>query len=390
MVSAIVFLSGCKVGTSSLFVHPKDQGYDYEVTYDTLGGHINQMKTRVAYYAADSLLYEPSGNSGMLVAPKNGNKTLLGWYVAVHESIQNGIKSYQFKEEDRWDFATMRLNAQTAPDKLLTLYARWGDNPTICFVENNQDVPLLKWTLEIGSVLKRPTSTEPMKADATLVDYYVDETYSQKYTFGQEITEDMISYDDEGKAYMNIYCKFIEGNYIRIKTVQQLKAINEKTDGNYLLANDLDLKGIEWEPLHEFSGIFDGNHYTIHNMTIHAKNKVAGVAAKKAQTKGFGLFESLNGAKIVDLGMEDALIMLDSVSNVSMSTGIIAGYATSSELNQLILNNNTISANGKLKVDVTVSKLVPCDEQTKRINNQIYSEQIDLIESEKEVHFFDN
>ncbi len=371
-ICCAVFFTACKTGTSSLFIHPKEQGYEYEVTYDVLGGHINQMKTRTVYYAKDSLLFEPSGNSGMLVEPKNGNKTLLGWYTAYEKNDEKGSIQYSFHEDDRWDFANMRVNEKTAPKHNLHLYARWGDNPTIRFVEKASDTnPLLTWTIDIGTVLKRPTSAEPTKANSTLVDYYVDEAFTTKYEFNHEITEDMIQYDSENNAYLNVYCKFIEGDYIRIKTIKQLKDLSNYPEGNYLLANDLDLKSEQWEAIENFSGVFDGNGYCIRNMNINAKNKVAGLAAKNAPVRGYGLFANLDHAIIRNLNVQDATIQLDSTSNVGMSIGIVAGIATNSEFENIMLKDNVIYSDQILNVDLTLAEIAPCDRATKLNDNVI-------------------
>lgn len=390
-VCCSIFLTACKTGTSSLFIHPKDQGYEYEVTYDVLGGHINQMKKRTVYYAKDSLLFEPSGNSGMLVEPKNGNKTLLGWYTACEKNDEKDSIQYSFQEEDRWDFTNMRVNEKTAPEHKLHLYAKWGDNPIIRFVEKASDTtPLLTWTITIGAILKRPTSAEPTKANSTLVDYYVDEAFTIKYEFNHEISEDMIQYDSNGNAYLDIYCKFIEGDYIRIKTIKQLKDISNNPKGNYLLANDLDLKGKQWDAIESFSGTLDGNGYCIRNMNLNAKNKVVGLAAKNAPVRGYGLFANLDHATIRNLKVQDAKIQLDSTSNVGMSIGIIAGIVEKSELENITLKDNIICSDKAMDVDLIISEIAPCDRDTKLNENLIDGVTIQDIKTKGILNLVDN
>lgn len=378
-----LFTVGCSVGTKSLFVHPTEQGYPYAVTYDALGGHINQMKTRVVYYADESLIYKPSGTAGMLVEPKNGDKTLLGWYTSYTlEETEHG-NVYNFDENDLWDFATERVNVLDAPEEALTLYARWADNPTIHFVdaENPKGDSLLKWTINIGNTLSRPTSAEPTKSGYALIDYYVDEDCTTKYTFGQIINEDNIEYDDNGKAYIKIYCKFIKGEFTRLKTISQLQAITEKPDAKYILANDLDLSGETWRPIEGFTGELDGNGYAIRNLTVNAKNKVAGVAAKNADELSFGLFATLDGADISNLSIVDTKVIIDKTSNVKLCAGVMAGRAKRTTIKDCTIDGVTIEATGPCTIDMVVSPIVVGDHSTKFVNVTLSNYQKPSIET---------
>lgn len=62
-------LAGCSVGSDS-FTDPwvADPDFVYEVTYDALGGTINTLPTRVAYYKENSLVKKPSGQSACLLS----------------------------------------------------------------------------------------------------------------------------------------------------------------------------------------------------------------------------------------------------------------------------------------------------------------------------------
>ena len=370
LATSPLLLGGCSVGTSSLFIHPEEQGYEYEVTYDTLGGHINQEKKRVVYYADNSLLFEPSGTSGMLVQPKNGDKSLIGWYTKyTTEETENGTV-YHFNEEDLWDFSTDRISDENAVDKSLILYARWADNPSINFLDaaNPDKGTLLKWTINVGSQLKRPTSTEPKKAGYTLVDYYKDPECTEKYVFDQVIEEDDIDYSNGGKAQINIYCKFEKGEFIRVKHASDLKAMADNQEGHYILANDIDLSKETWVPIESFSGIFDGNGYAIKNLNLNVKNRVSGIAAKKAEEASYGLFSKLEGAKITDLTMKDVNIVIDKTSNVKLCVGALAGRTRRSTIENCTFDGITISSDGALGVDIVASSSAAGDYSTKTTN----------------------
>ncbi len=374
LATSTLLLSGCSVGTSSLFMHPEEQGYEYGVTYDTLGGHINQEKKRVVYYADNSLLFEPSGTSGMLVQPKNGDKSLVGWYTKyTTEETQNGTV-YNFNEEDLWDFSADRISDESTVDKSLSLYARWADNPSINFLDaaNPDESPLLKWTINVGSELKRPTSTEPKKQGYTLIDYYKDPECTEKYEFNQLIEEDDIDYSNGGKAQINIYCKFVEGDLKRVKTVSDLKAMADNKEGHYILANDMDLSKEVWTPIEGFSGVFDGNGYAIENLNLNVKNRVSGIAAKKAEEVSYGLFSKLEGAKIMNLTMKDANIVIDKSTNVKLCVGALAGRTKRTTIENCVFDGITISSDGALNIDIVASGFVAGDYST-TITNSIFN-----------------
>ena len=61
-------------------------------------------------------------------------------------------------------------------------------------------------------------------------------------------------------------------DWIEISTAEQLDALRDNLPGNYRLASDIDLSGIEWMPVGTtampFGGVFDGNGYEIKNLGI--------------------------------------------------------------------------------------------------------------------------
>lgn len=97
--------------------------------------------------------------------------------------------------------------------------------------------------------------------------------------------------EKSGSNVINIYCKFIEGNYTRIKGADALSKITDFS-GKYILANDIDLAGIDWTALRDadgnpavFTGEFISAGYSIRNMTVSASNRVGGIAAATAPEK---------------------------------------------------------------------------------------------------------
>ncbi len=117
-----------------------------------------------------------------------------------------------------------------------------------------------------------------------------------------------------------------EKEFKEIRTIEDLYAINNDTSGNYRLMNDIDMTeetakggswdtGHGWTPINEFSGEFDGNGYRIKGMNIYGNpgNYV-------------GLFKSIWGGKVYNLGMADVKIGdLDEIKDVGCYIGTVAG-----------------------------------------------------------------
>ena len=142
-------------------------------------------------------------------------------------------------------------------------------------------------------------------------------------------------------------------NIITIKTAAELaglaKAVNSGVtfEGYTIkLASDIDLANIEFTPIgygntnyvgkvlsgNHFSGIFDGQNHTIHNLKITTFNK-GGITDEEKST-GIALFGSTFGAEIKNIKVNTANI----VSN--HYAGVIAGHA----LNTDITNCHVINA----------------------------------------------
>ena len=101
-------------------------------------------------------------------------------------------------------------------------------------------------------------------------------------------------------------------NPYQISTPEQLDAIRNDTRANYILINDIDLSGYNWNPigrknidrtLTDFTGTFDGNYHTIYNLGIYVNE------AEPTEIIG-GLFGYGMGCTISNLYMENVNIGL--------------------------------------------------------------------------------
>ena len=107
-----------------------------------------------------------------------------------------------------------------------------------------------------------------------------------------------------------------------VSTVEELK--NIALDGKYILVNDLSLENLDWTPIgtdkKPFSGYFDGNGYTISDLTI------------KPQYNYFGLFGYSSGV-IQNLGVKTASISGLVTLNGAIYVGGLVGYSSGSVTN---------------------------------------------------------
>ena len=152
----------------------------------------------------------------------------------------------------------------------------------------------------------------------------------------------------EGEVSLEIMCDvderydFAEEHvYIPISSVEDLRKIGTSTvveingeshmctsDAWYELKNDIDLDGVEWTPISEFSGVLEGNGHKIKNLTMPA-----GTTSEK-----FGLFADASGY-IKNLTLENVNI---SSSNANpLYIGAFAGYAGNSSVT--VFENCTVT-----------------------------------------------
>ncbi len=167
-------------------------------------------------------------------------------------------------------------------------------------------------------------------------------------------------------------------NYLEINTIEDLQAV--EMNKSYILNADLDLTGIEWEPigtyLNPYLGNFDGNDYTVSNLSLtidHIHN---------------GLFGYVTG-NITNLNLES--VSIDYEANFITYVGGLAGYSNG-EIDNCTVNGMIDVSNdessiyagmllgftqGKLYQDTTVEDFAP-----NVITNNIVSGSINAVSME--------
>ncbi|MBQ1584166.1 MAG: peptidase M26, partial [Muribaculaceae bacterium] len=111
-----------------------------------------------------------------------------------------------------------------------------------------------------------------------------------------------ITYTTTGDAYVKgaTYTQTFtvtETNY-NIATAQDLLNIKYNTEGDYKLTADIDMSGVTFSPLPDFTGSLDGQGHVIRNLTFNNPNQDQAA-----------LFATTHGATIKNLGIENANIV---------------------------------------------------------------------------------
>ncbi|MCM1335701.1 MAG: chitobiase/beta-hexosaminidase C-terminal domain-containing protein [Bacteroides sp.] len=92
--------------------------------------------------------------------------------------------------------------------------------------------------------------------------------------------------------------------YTKIASADDLVEMN-KSSGKFYLTKDIDLKGVKWDEAIRFSGTLDGNGYAVKNLT----------------SESYGLFHSLTGATVKNLGLLNVSIRADKNSVGALTNG---------------------------------------------------------------------
>ena len=120
---------------------------------------------------------------------------------------------------------------------------------------------------------------------------------------------------------------------IYIHTAQDLQAMRDNPSGHYVLAEDLDMTGIPWEPV-DFSGVFDGADHGILNLELSQPGdswaEVLDGNRKAYQSRFAGLFGKLENAEVRNLWLMNVRSVLSCDDPIFI--GGVAGYSYESKI----------------------------------------------------------
>ena len=145
-----------------------------------------------------------------------------------------------------------------------------------------------------------------------------------------------------------------EITYTNVSTVSDLQGLANQS-GNYKLVNNIDISGSEWTPIEGFSGLLEGDNYSIQGLTISGNQENIGLFSTLEGTVQNLTISSINISGTGDAGTAGALCGTNegTISNVTASgiinapyynrVGGIAGFSSTENINNCI-NEVTITA----------------------------------------------
>lgn len=114
-----------------------------------------------------------------------------------------------------------------------------------------------------------------------------------------------------------------------ISSAEELSLLRETPDGDFVLTADIDMTGVDWQPI-AFSGTLDGGGHTIYNLTISSlgadRAETVDGNDKTYDTALTGFFSVLSGASVRNLSLRGVNIAVETPENVF--AGTLAGFAS--------------------------------------------------------------
>ena len=241
VVIALFSLASCK----------KNNG-DYsgiEVVYELNGGIFQNCTLPIKQYydysdGAKKIIVDPE-TLGEAVIEKSGY-TLVGWY-----TDQNFTTKWDFKNDE-------------ITESGITLYAKWEKDIkytyNVCYYDdNNQIVIIDSYQVTAGQKFEDYRNYASKRDGYTPFGFYdqEDNKWDENFTHPG---------GDEDLA-INVFVKYIEGEYALIATKEDfIKALDRKD--NFYLLNDIDLENEEIDFGDFVNQIFEGNGFTVKNFKI--------------------------------------------------------------------------------------------------------------------------
>lgn len=196
--------------------------------------------------------------------------------------------------------------------------------------------------------LNQPNSSADKKTIGMVMTNYIDAKLSRKIYMTNFITEHTHTYSDKGfctvcdsyqPATLNSNGVYEIGNagqlfwFASLVNGYRLKADfdNQNTSANAVLVNNINLENRVWLPIMNFGGTFDGNDYTISNLSIIHTSEYSGLFGKASGTiKNLNLKGEIklysNGDKIGGVvGCADGATVknVNSYVNISNKNGVL-------------------------------------------------------------------
>ncbi|MBR4880436.1 MAG: hypothetical protein IKU19_00780, partial [Clostridia bacterium] len=340
VILACLMISGCADGRTPYEIN-NSEGYTVSVKYDANGGIFTtntsvivdsfdpKTATEIALLSPD----DAARGNDAFTAINNGH-FLAGWYT---ERIEEADGSYSYS--GKWDFETDRVEVDasaeyTADEPVMTLYAAWIPMFSIEFYNTDDSSLNGTYTFDPNTVseITVPTLNEetgavdmfqfPERPGFTFEKVYYDENATVAIDSTAILHPGVVDYE-KGTATdttLKLYVEWTEGEWYHIYNVDQFLD-NASVKGNYEIHADLDFTDKNWPTSFmygKFSGVINGNGYTLKNIDLEQTNN---------SKENAGLFGCLTEtAQINDVKFENVTFTMKAgTRKVGSCFGLFAG-----------------------------------------------------------------
>lgn len=126
----------------------------------------------------------------------------------------------------------------------------------------------------------------------------------------------------------------VPDGYVGIYTADDLKKLNGAgTDTKYILMNDIDIMGKQFEMINNFRGVLDGNYHKISNLNIESQNQYV------------GMFGGVLRGTVQNLILENINVKCDFSGDKISYIGALAGYFSGDTIQNVhVIGNSNIEA----------------------------------------------
>lgn len=377
LVATVLFVTACS-NEENPYKANDEKGYNVSIRYDANGGtfatntdvivdayNISGMATN-ANGKVELALIAPDdpvrGSNEAFTATKTGH-FLVGWYTERTENGTDSQGNVTYTYSGRWDFETSLWEVDpngtySAEQPVVTLYAAWAPLYEINYYDKASGELLATDTFNpMTDSIEAPQWGE--KTGAMEMNDFPKAP--EGYTFQAAYYEDGSALDTEfvklpdtldlatgtaGDSELNVYLEWMEGEWYHIYTAEQLyKSADE--NGNYVIFADLDFADEKWPSafaFETFNGSFNGNGFTIKNVTV---------AQTAKNTANGGLFGVIGeGAVVENVTFENVTYeLLTGVDKGTPSYGLFAGKILSgATISNVTLSGGTIKINSDCRM----------------------------------------
>lgn len=140
----------------------------------------------------------------------------------------------------------------------------------------------------------------------------------------------------------------VTGGAYQIYLGKDMLVLQDKPSASYVLKKNIDMTDIDWSPISDFSGTFDGNSKTISNLTVDT-----------ATSSNAGLFGNISSTgKVTNLNLREVQITTSGTSAQYIGTvaGTNSGTITGCTATGTITDTRTGSSSAKIYVGALVGK----------------------------------